>query len=63
MRHVGLGGFDQVGDQIVAALELDVDLREGVLEAIAQVHQVVVERDQPENDRDDDYQKSQKFEH
>src|SRR5260221_205674 len=32
---VALGDLDQVGDEIVAPLELDVDLREGVLEAVA----------------------------
>ena len=33
--HVALGGFDEIRDKVVAALELDVDLGEGVIEAVA----------------------------
>jgi hypothetical protein len=51
---VALGGLDQVGNQVVAALQLHVDLREGVLEAIAHRHQAVVDRDRPEHDHNDD---------
>ena len=43
MRHVGLGGFDQIGDQIVTALKLHIDLRESVLEPVAQRDQFVVD--------------------
>ena len=34
--EVALGGFDQVGDEVVAALELNVDLGEGVFETVAE---------------------------
>jgi hypothetical protein len=54
VREVALGGLHQVRDQVVTALQLDVDLREGVLEALAQLHQPVVDRDAPEDDRDDE---------
>jgi len=37
--EVALGRLDEIGDQVVTALELHVDLREGVLEPVAQPHQ------------------------
>ena len=46
--HVALGGLDEVGDEIVAALELDVDLGEGVFEAIAEGDEGVVDAGDPE---------------
>ena len=49
--HVALGHLDQVGNQVVAAFELHVDLREGVLVAVPQGHQLVVHPD--DNDRQD----------
>jgi hypothetical protein len=42
---VALGGFHQVGDQVEPALELDVDLGEGVLESIPRRDQAVVDTD------------------
>ena len=50
---VALDGLDQVRDEVVAARELHVDLREGVLVAVTRADQAVVERDD-EPDRDDD---------
>ena len=44
--HVGLGRFDQVRDQVVAPLQLHVDLRERVLEAVPQADQLVVDTDE-----------------
>jgi hypothetical protein len=32
--HVGLRGFNEIRDEIVATLELDIDLREGIFEAV-----------------------------
>ncbi|MNV58615.1 hypothetical protein D3C71_1510010 [compost metagenome] len=37
----------QIGNQIVSALELHVDLAKGVGDAVAQLHQPVVDRDGP----------------
>ena len=51
---VALHRLDQVRNQVVAALELHVDLRERVLEAVAQRDQPVVDRDRPDDERDDD---------
>jgi hypothetical protein len=34
--QVALGGLDEIGDEVVAALELHIDLGEGVLEAVAE---------------------------
>src|SRR4029077_9752335 len=52
--QVALDRLDQVRDQVVAAPELDVDLRERVLEAVAQHDQAIVDRDRPDDDHDDD---------
>src|SRR5574342_246033 len=43
--HVTLGGLDQVGDEVVAPLQLDVDLAEGVLVAVAAGDEAVVDGD------------------
>jgi hypothetical protein len=56
--QVALGRLDQVGDQVVAALELHVDLRERVLEAVAQRYQPVVDPDHPGDERHDDRQEN-----
>ena len=44
MLHVLARHVDEVGDQVVAALELHVDLREGVGDLVAAAHQAVVGR-------------------
>src|SRR6266446_8671094 len=51
---VALSRFHEIRDQVVAALQLDVDLRKGVLEAVAPRNQRVVDRDQPHHGRGDD---------
>ena len=51
---VTLDGLDQVGDQIVPALELHVDLRPGVLDLVAPADQAVVRRDQVDDHQQDD---------
>src|ERR1043165_3491691 len=55
--NVALRRLDQVRNQVVAALELHVDLREGVLEAVPERDQPVVDRDRPYGERDDDAEK------
>ena len=45
MVHVALHGLDQIGNQVVTTLELHLDLREGVLEPIAERDQPVVDAD------------------
>jgi hypothetical protein len=42
MLHVGFGGLDEVRDEVVAAFQLNIDLREGIFEAVAQRHELVV---------------------
>jgi len=54
VAHVGFGGFDEVGDEVVAAFELHIDLGEGVFEAVAQLNQVVVDADDEECERNYD---------
>jgi len=45
--EVTLGDLDQIGDQIVAAFELHVDLGEGVLEPVAELDEAVVDSGDP----------------
>ena len=42
VRQIALRGLDQVGDQIVPAFQLDVDLRERVPQHVSQRYQTVV---------------------
>ncbi len=49
MLHVALDCFHQVRDQVVPALELDVDLRPGILHLVAQLHQSVEYEDEPQD--------------
>ena len=52
--HVALGGLDQVRDQVVATLQLHVDLRERILVAVARGDETIVDADQPQTDDNDD---------
>jgi hypothetical protein len=45
MLHIAPGGFDEIGNQIVAALQLDINLRPGVIDLIAKPNQSVVNAD------------------
>jgi hypothetical protein len=58
VRGVALHRLDQVRDQVIAALQLDVDLRPRVLDAVAQGDEPVVEQhqrdDEQGNDAEDD---------
>src|SRR5690554_4395280 len=60
VAHVGPGGLHQVGNQVVAALELYLDLGEGVLEAVLQRHQAVVDRDRIDHQQADHHQRQDK---
>ncbi len=46
--------LDKVGDQVVPALELNIDLGPGVLELVAQANQAVVDTNQPGDQGDQD---------
>jgi hypothetical protein len=60
MFHVPFGDFHQIGNEIVAALELDVDLSEGIFESIAQRDEGVVDaRDRQAENNDNDEQNSE----
>jgi hypothetical protein len=52
--HVALGGLNEIRDEVVAALELDVDLGEGVFEAVAKGDQAVVDAGDPEAGDEED---------
>src|SRR4029077_6687852 len=51
---VALYRFDQVGDEISSAFELDVDVGPGVLRTHAQRDEAVVNEDEENYDKDDD---------
>ena len=55
MLEVALGGFDEVRDEIVAAFELDIDLRESVFEAVPQCYELVVLTDDEEQEKTGNY--------
>jgi hypothetical protein len=42
MAQVLLCHFDQIWNQVITAFQLHIDLRERILEAVAQLHQPVV---------------------
>src|SRR5664279_699560 len=48
--HVALDRVDQVGDQVVAALELDLDLGIGLVDAITLRYETVVDEDQNQDE-------------
>ncbi len=52
---VALDGLDEVRDQVVAPLELDVDLRPGVLDAVPQADEAVVGQDDVQADDDGEH--------
>ena len=54
MRRVALHRLHEVGDEVIAAAELDVDLRPRVLDAVPQADELVVERDDDDPQQDDD---------
>ena len=54
VSHVALHRVDQVRDQVVAPLQLDVDLRPGFLGPVPGRDQPVVGEDEPKDDEDDD---------
>ena len=56
VAHVAFDGFDEVGNEVVAARELNVDLRESVTHAVARVDEIVVHRDRVPDDGSEDYQ-------
>ena len=60
MGHVTLGGFDEVRDQVVTALQLHVHLGERVLEAVPQPDEGVVDADQEEADENEGCEKNKK---
>src|SRR4029077_6815861 len=53
--HVALHGVDQVRDQVMAALQLDVDLGPRLLGSVSGRDQAVVGEDKPQQDQNDDY--------
>jgi len=54
MGRVPLHGLDQVGDEVVAPLELGVDVGPRLIRADAQADQGVVETDGDQDDQDDE---------
>jgi hypothetical protein len=52
MGHEPLGRFHQIGNEVMASLELHVDLGKGIPVTIAQLDQSVVAPDQPKDDQE-----------
>ena len=57
--QIALGGLDQVRNQVVPAFELHIDLGEGVLEAVPQGDEPVVDADHDEGQHDDEGEEEQ----
>jgi hypothetical protein len=53
---IALHGFDDVGNEIVAALELHIDVRPGVVGLNIQPHEPVVDPDDGNRDHRQDYE-------
>jgi hypothetical protein len=53
MGHVTLGGFDEVRDQVITALQLNVHLSERVLKAVPQPDEGVVDTHAPKANDDE----------
>jgi hypothetical protein len=54
MLHVAFHGLHEVWDEVVPALELNVNLRPGVFDNVSQLHQTVIDPDHPEKDEEND---------
>ncbi|MFM1945530.1 MAG: hypothetical protein RI897_4512 [Verrucomicrobiota bacterium] len=52
--QVTFGGFDEVGDEVVAAFELDVDLGVGVFESVPEADEAVIDGDDDDGGDHDD---------
>ena len=48
--HVSADRLQEIGDEVVTAVEFDVDLAPGLLDEVAQTHEAVVGDDHPEDD-------------
>jgi hypothetical protein len=53
MGHVTLGGFDQVRDEVITALQLNVHLSERVPEAVPQPDERVIDTHAPKANDDE----------
>ena len=54
VRRIALDRLDEVRDQVVAPLELHLDLGPRVVDAVALLDEAVVERDHVDHEQDDD---------
>ena len=53
MGGVALYRLDQVGNEVVALLELHVDVGEGLADPLPHGHELVVDHDDPQHEDDD----------
>src|SRR5207302_899398 len=60
MLHITLGGFDQVGNQVVAPFELHVDLGERIFETIAEGDESIIDAGGPKAEHDYDQEQYSK---
>src|SRR5207245_8975536 len=59
VRGVAFHGLDEIGNQVVATLELHVDVRPGVVALNFNAHQGVVHADEEDNEQYQDAQNNQ----
>jgi hypothetical protein len=53
MRSVALYGLDEVRDQVMALLQLHVDVGEGLSDALIERDQSIIRREREENENDE----------
>ena len=54
MLDVAFGRFNQIGDQVISAFELDVDLRKRIFVTVPKRHQAVVNADHNDDGQQND---------
>ena len=54
MLHVAFRDFNEIGDEVVAAFELDVDLGERVFETVAELDEFIVDASDPEAEHENE---------
>ena len=63
VAHIAFDRLDQVGNEIMPALELHVDLGPGVVHLVAQVNETVVDRHEPEGQKNQNPEENKQWRH
>jgi len=54
VRGIALHGLDQIGDQVVALVELHVDVGKGLADTLTERYQPVIRAEREENENNED---------